>query len=1048
VKRLLPAFAAVLALAAACDFLTPADRGERGSVVVRVPESLAAAGRTVAADFSKQLTKLEVTVFSSVDGSSQTRTVDKSAFGDQAVFTDVYPGNCVVTVVAYIGDLEMGDGSAAVVLAPGGSVGATVQLAYRQSPTGTGDFAFTFAWPDAHADWVGGEIFDAAETSIGNAAVAINPAVFKVDGTDYRLATLSGGPLVSGAYTLALTFRSGGASGTIVGYALEALNIWDGFTSDRWIDDSGLPADERDFSAAELHNSTTELAHLTLTGLTDDFFQVDPATLAASADLLVLGDSISFTPTGLIPGQRIYYDWNSSGTLTAIGTGLSSGELAVSGGGDNLLEISVFAPSGHGPRTYSLHIRKAYSVDFDLNDGDPAIGDFLPPLIVAKGDPALKPADPTRYGGFDFAGWYTDEPGQPGAVLWDFDAQPVTADMTLHAKWTGGVTVGFDLEGDYKGLTLNPAAVELVAGETTTFSCADPDLAGLVWTWYVDGAVQAGQTAATFEYAPKDPGDYTVSCRVAYGGVDYAATALVTMSDGYTLSYSGNGADSGGPPSSPIVYAEGDDATVVGNFGGFAKSGFAFAGWAYSAGAAAPEPAFTAAALASATGAFSMPDDDVVLYAVWEDVAPAGVSNLRAEVGDGYIDFSWDDPADVDLAYVRINWTVAGTPYSKQVGAGTRSKLIFGLADDFLTWYPFTFTCFDAAGNASALFTAHYSLGRSTPVALAPASTGTVLVGVAGEPGCIDGDAATARIESPFDITTDGTYLYFSDFQNFVIRRAAIDDGAVETIAGQAGVKDHFDGDGAAARFDYPFGVATDGEYLYVAENQLHTIRRIGLTAQFTVETIAGTAGASGPDNGSGAAARFNLPACLATDGAYLYVADAMNHTIRRIDLGTGNFEVITLAGAGVADVVDDPDGDANPATIARFNTPIGLATDGLALYVSDHEGHTIRKIDLATRAVTTIAGTAYSPGADDDADGYLDAGTAARFDRPSGLATDGANLYIADQGNGAVRRLVLATGVVTTITTGLASPVGLTLAGDALYVADQNANRLVRISP
>ena len=84
--------------------------------------------------------------------------------------------------------------------------------------------------------------------------------------------------------------------------------------------------------------------------------------------------------------------------------------------------------------------------------------------------------------------------------------------------------------------------------------------------------------------------------------------------------------------------------------------------------------------------------------------------------------------------------------------------------------------------------------------------------------------------------------------------------------------------------------------------------------------------------------------------------------------------------------------------TAAMFRSPYGITTDGTNLYVTDGDNHTIRKIVIATGVVTTLAGTAGLSGSTDAT------GTAARFYYPFGITTDGTNLYVADGDNQTIR--------------------------------------------
>ena len=274
-------------------------------------------------------------------------------------------------------------------------------------------------------------------------------------------------------------------------------------------------------------------------------------------------------------------------------------------------------------------------------------------------------------------------------------------------------------------------------------------------------------------------------------------------------------------------------------------------------------------------------------------------------------------------------------------------------------------------------------------------------------------------------ITTDGPNLYVADTYNHTIRQVVIATGVVTTLAGTARVFGSTDGTGAAAEFYFPMGLTTDGLNLYVADTDNHTIRRI-VIATGVVTTLAGTAGAIGSADGTGVAVRFRYPKGLTTDGPNLYVADTGNHTIRRIVIATG--VVTTLAGTAGAFGSADGTGAA-----VRFKYPKGLTTDGPNLYVVDTDNHTIRRIVIATGVVTTLAGTARASGFTDGT------GAAAEFYFPAGLTTDGSNLYVVDPYNETIRRIVIATGVVTTLagTARFYSPSGITTDGQRLLISD-----------
>ncbi len=326
-------------------------------------------------------------------------------------------------------------------------------------------------------------------------------------------------------------------------------------------------------------------------------------------------------------------------------------------------------------------------------------------------------------------------------------------------------------------------------------------------------------------------------------------------------------------------------------------------------------------------------------------------------------------------------------------------------------------------------------------------STGavTTIAGTPGTSGSADGVGAAARFNSPWGITTDGTNLFVADEHNNTIRKIEISTGTVTTIAGTVNISGFADGIGSAALFNLPVGVTTDGTNLYVTDEKNCTIRKIEISTG-TVTTIAGAAGSSGDTDGVGTAARFQSPWGIGLVGANLYVADSGNDTIREIEIPNGT--VTTLAGsAGAAD---------GTGMAARFRNPSGMTTDGTYIYVTDSYNHLIRRITIATGDVTTVAGSAGTPGSVDGT------GTVARFNYSRGITTDGTSLFVADSYNNVIRKIVIATGDVTTIagTAGVSGwsdgigsaaafnyPCSITTDGLNLYVADAGNETIRKIA-
>jgi hypothetical protein len=180
---------------------------------------------------------------------------------------------------------------------------------------------------------------------------------------------------------------------------------------------------------------------------------------------------------------------------------------------------------------------------------------------------------------------------------------------------------------------------------------------------------------------------------------------------------------------------------------------------------------------------------------------------------------------------------------------------------------------------------------------------------------------------------------------------------------------------------------------VYVADAWNHTIRKI--TPAGNVTTLAGLAGHQGAADGTNNKARFNRPASLALDSATnLFVTDSLNHTIRRI---TPSGVVSTIA--GMPGVWGSADGTNNTA---RFFQPQGIvAVNSSSIFVVDSGNQTLRNISASGTnwIVTTVAGLFGIVG------NNIGTGTAARFNFPAGLALDGAeHLYMADSGNNILR--------------------------------------------
>lgn len=281
----------------------------------------------------------------------------------------------------------------------------------------------------------------------------------------------------------------------------------------------------------------------------------------------------------------------------------------------------------------------------------------------------------------------------------------------------------------------------------------------------------------------------------------------------------------------------------------------------------------------------------------------------------------------------------------------------------------------------------------------------TLLAGAANTSGAVDDTGSAARFNEPFGIALSGTDFFVADTFNHAIRKIT-SAGVTTTLAGAIGKSGMTDGAGASALFFGPKSLVSDGTNLYIADTSNHNLRKLVIGTGATT-TLAG-GGSAGAVDGTGSSARFSAPFGVAYDGTHIYLTDTGNQTVRKI---TSAGVVTTLAGTSGAAGVTDATG-----TTAKFNTPTGLVyfndpSLGGVLFVADSSNHTIRKIVIASGVVTTLAGSA---GASGSADGT---GSAARFNTPIGLTVDNAgNLYVSDQNYKKIRKVVVSTGAVTTL--------------------------------
>ena len=314
-----------------------------------------------------------------------------------------------------------------------------------------------------------------------------------------------------------------------------------------------------------------------------------------------------------------------------------------------------------------------------------------------------------------------------------------------------------------------------------------------------------------------------------------------------------------------------------------------------------------------------------------------------------------------------------------------------------------------------------------------------------------NGPATNAQLATPVGVAVDGLgNVYIADAEAHRVRRVD-GNGVITTLAG-TGISG-IGGDGAAAtgaQLFYPYGVAVDGlGNVYIADSSNHRIRRVSPTGIIT--TFAGTTFGFGGDSGAATSAQLGLPRGVAVDGlGNIFIADTYNHRIRRVDVAG---VITTVAGGNSA----GPAGDGGLATNAQLNSPWSVAVDGGGnIFIADHLNHRIRRVDNATRIITRVAGTTSGFGGDGGAatSAKLDHPSGVAIDSAGNIfIADTWNNRIRRRDSTGVITSVAGTGTPgdggAATSALLAAPFGIAV--DALgniFIADTYDHRIRRVDP
>lgn len=349
----------------------------------------------------------------------------------------------------------------------------------------------------------------------------------------------------------------------------------------------------------------------------------------------------------------------------------------------------------------------------------------------------------------------------------------------------------------------------------------------------------------------------------------------------------------------------------------------------------------------------------------------------------------------------------------------------------------------DTSGNIYIADLGNNRIRKVSPAGMIVTVVGNGTDGTAGD----GGPATSAQLHIVLAVATDsGGNLYIGD----AARVRKVTGSTINTIAGS--LASGFAGDGGAAtkaQLDEASGVSVDASgNLYIADTGNNRIRKVASSGVIATFAGSGMPGFSG-DGGAATSAQMYSPQSAALDSAgNLYIADYAR--IRKVSGGTIN----TVAGNGI----DGYSGDSGPATSALLNGPEGIAIDASGnLYIADSANNRIRKVSGGT--IATFAGTQTAGFSGDNG-----AATSAQLNDPEGVAVDAAgNVYIADSGNDAIRK-VSTSGTITTVAgtgqTGfsgdggpatsaqLSYPRGVTVDSlGNLYIADFGNGRVRKVS-
>ncbi len=263
---------------------------------------------------------------------------------------------------------------------------------------------------------------------------------------------------------------------------------------------------------------------------------------------------------------------------------------------------------------------------------------------------------------------------------------------------------------------------------------------------------------------------------------------------------------------------------------------------------------------------------------------------------------------------------------------------------------------------------------------------------------------AEPLFDNPQGMALVGDTLYVADAGTHTVHRVDLTNRKVSVVAGtgEQSLIRHTGGDATSYPLNSPYDLEWADDVVYIAMAGTHQLWQLN-TVENTTEPFAGT-GAENIVDGLRNEALLAQPSGLALDGNNLFFADSETSAIRVAKIGEGG-RVITLTGTGLF-AFGDEDGIGKKSVLQH---PQDVASAPGAIYIADTYNHKIKRMDLSTLRVTTVAG--------DGGQGLVDGDAlSARFDEPAGIAYRDGIVYVADTNNHRIRKFVVESGEVSTI--------------------------------